>query len=163
MKCKITNEEIKTDEVLNTETQAAEQSDKPVFSAKAMDDLKKTAKYMNIISIYYFVIAGLCVLTGLINLFHILLYTNPEGRYVIILIEFVLWLFTGLVVFFIGNYPQNTAKMFRNFGKNPLDIRSLEDAVCFQKGFWRLTTITVLTISGIMLLYSVSIFLTSIN
>jgi hypothetical protein len=134
----------------NPESQAAEQLDKPVFSANAMNYLKKTAKYMNIIFILCSVISGLCVLGGLINLFDGLLNTNKW--YLVILVDFVITISVALFLFFIGSYLRDTAKAYKNFGKNPLDIRPLEAAIYFQKGFWRLTTISMWTIFGVTML-----------
>jgi hypothetical protein len=101
--------------------------------------------------ILYFIAAGLTVMGALIALIDRLLYSigSLTGRVVAIVI---LQLGVAVLLFFLGTYLKDTANAYKKFGRNPHYTEPLESAIYFQKGFWKMISIFILIILGVLLL-----------
>jgi hypothetical protein len=133
------NEKMMTEKISAIEPQ----TDKAVLSESAIDNLAKTAKYMHIICIAYYIFGGIVCIGALMNLAD-LFQTQGEifPRSSISLI--VLRIGIAALMIFLGTYLQAMAGAYKKFGKNPHDLQLLESAFNPQKGFWK--WIVVITI-----------------
>jgi hypothetical protein len=151
MEQKINNE----NEVLSVQTQTQqteEKQGKPVLSPEAMRSLAEMKKYMNIMFILHYIVAGLIIL-GVITAFieimtgaHILGMRGAR-------FSLVFDIGVAVAIFFIGSLLRDAVRACEKFDENPHDVKNLEAVIRYQSGYWKLTIIVLIVVVSIILLY----------